>query len=121
MTEDTGVTPSFSNAVFLLTMAKENTVFEKGTFIIVPNKKHLYKLSAKAQVTWLALCAYADEDGTCYPSKSSLANLTGLGDRTITRGLEELKEKKWITWNVNKKPDGSFSSNSYTLFLLKSK
>ncbi len=72
----------------------------------------------KAQVTWLTLCAYADDDGICYPSKGTLSKLSGLGERTLTRGLEELKEKGWIKWEIRKKADGSFSSNVYTLYLV---
>lgn len=97
------------------------TKFKPGTFIIVPNKAGIKDLSMKAQVTWFALCAYADDDGVCYPSKKTLSRLSGIGERTLSRGLEELRDKQWIKWNVKKKKDGSFESNTYTLFLVKSK
>lgn len=70
----------------------------------------------KAQVTWLALCSYADDDGYCWPSVNTMSNLTGIGERTLKRGLEELIEKKFIKKEQRKKDDGSFTSNYYTLY-----
>jgi predicted transposase YbfD/YdcC len=90
--------------------------FQKGNFIIVPNKHKLNKLSMKAQVTWLALCAHADEDGYCWPSIPTLSKLSGVGERTIKRGIEELVAVKFVTKKQRKKEDGSFHSNYYTLF-----
>jgi hypothetical protein len=94
------------------------TQFKPGTFILVPNKHKLQDLSMKAIVVWVTLCAYADNDGVCFPSKTTLSKLCGLGERTLSRGLEELKEKKWISWETRKKGDGSFLSNYYKLYLM---
>ena len=77
----------------------------------------------KAQVTWLALCAHADEDGYCWPSVPTLSKLSGVGERTIQRGIEELISLKFVEKKQRKKEDGSFHSNYYTLYehLLKKK
>lgn len=70
----------------------------------------------KAQVAWLALCSYADDEGHCWPSVNTMSGLTGIGERTLKRGIEELIEKKFVTKEQRKKEDGSFSSNYYTLY-----
>ena len=72
----------------------------------------------KAQVVWLALCAHADEDGYCWPSIHTMSILTGIGERTLKRGIDELIEKKFLEKKNRKKVDGSFSSNYYTLYEL---
>lgn len=95
--------------------------FEPGTFVIVANKNSLCDLSTRAQVTWLALCAHANEDGNCWPSINRLAAIVGVGHRTIQRGLEELIEKKWVKKENRYRGDGAATSNYYTLFLVKSK
>lgn len=75
----------------------------------------------KAQVAWLALCSYADEDGHCFPSVNTMSELTGIGERTLHRGIEELITKHFIKKEQRKKDDGSFSSNYYTLYEITSK
>ena len=91
--------------------------FEPGTFILVPNKHLLKKMSMKAQITWLALCAHADSDGVCWPSFNAMSKLTNIGERTLKRGVEELIELKLVEKKQRKKEDGSYSSNYYTLYL----
>lgn len=46
--------------------------YEKGTFITVPNIQRLQELPPAAQALFMWLCAYADKDGRCYPSRAAL-------------------------------------------------
>lgn len=92
--------------------------FKPGTFIIVPNKHKLSDLSMKAIVTWISLCAYADDDGVCYPAKKTLGELVGIGESSVERSLKELVQKGWIKVKHRKNQDGGLSSNVYTLYLL---
>lgn len=39
----------------------------------------------------VALADMADEAGTCFPSQATLARMTGLGERTVRRAIEELE------------------------------
>lgn len=92
--------------------------FKPGSFTLVPNKKHFKFLTHRAVLAWFALCSYADEDGNCWPSKKTMADLVRVGERTMDRGIQELEEKKWIKTRKRKNEDGGYGSNYYTLFLL---
>jgi len=75
-------------------------------------------LSSKAIAVWVALCAFSDEDGFCYPSRKTIESFTSMGESSVKRALEELQDKKWIRVKSRKKKDGSYSSNYYTLYVL---
>jgi hypothetical protein len=45
----------------------------------------------------LALAEHADEGGRCWPSLSRLSRVTELDRRTVTRGLEELEARAFLT------------------------
>jgi len=92
--------------------------FKKGTYIIVPNKQHLKLLSPKAQIAWLALCSHSDEDGHCYPSVKTMSKLTGTGEKTLKRGIDELIMFGFVKRKNRKKEDGSYTSNYYTLYVV---
>lgn len=65
--------------------------------------------------TLLALCAYADKYGVCWPSQRNLARLTGRGERTIARHLAYLEEHGWVARQQRYRFDGGNSSSLYTL------
>lgn len=53
------------------------------------------KISARKFVL-VALANFADEDGYCFPSQDTLANMTGQGVRSIRRHLTELEKTGFI-------------------------
>lgn len=106
------VTPALCCAVLLLSME-----FQKGTFIIVPNKHRMSELSSSTQLIWVWLCAYANEDGECYPSRTTLSKNINKDVRTVDRSIKELLLKGWM----KKKPqyrNSAQTSNLYILWLL---
>jgi hypothetical protein len=74
-------------------MLDANTTRTKQGFTKFPN--HLFgcsDLSANGRLVALALLGYAREDGVCYPSQATLADDIGRDRKTVTAGVEELRE-----------------------------
>lgn len=66
--------------------------FNPGTFIIIPNRDILKKLSPYEKSIYFAVCAHADENGCCYPSRRSLADWAGTSIKTVDRSVRKLEE-----------------------------
>jgi hypothetical protein len=64
--------------------------YEKGSFTVIPNKEALRGLDPVMQCVFFWICAYADDKGQCYPSRSRLADDVGCSVRTIDKALLEL-------------------------------
>lgn len=71
--------------------------YQKGTFTIVPNIQSLDKIDVISQALFLWICKYADDDGTCYPSRAKLARHIGRDARTVDRHMVVLEENGYIT------------------------
>lgn len=71
--------------------------------------------SPSAKLTLQALANYANEDHESYPSHKTLCQKTCLSDRTIRRQLSNLVQLGLITVKQRTRPNGSASSNVYTL------
>lgn len=93
--------------------------YQKGTFITVPNFQVLSGVDGQAQVLFMWLCRYADEDGQCFPSVSTLAKNCGVSEATIKRKMIVLVESGFITriFRKNKKT-GANASNLYQIMLV---
>lgn len=92
--------------------------FQKGSFLILPNKDIAMKLRGAALNVYLALCAHADKDGGCYPSYKRLQDETGYSERPCIKAIEELEKIGLIKKTTRKRNDGSLSSNYYQLMVL---
>ena len=93
--------------------------YEKGNFILVPNKSELKKLDAQSQVLFMWLCSFTDEKGQCYPSVNRLAECCGLSRKTIIERVKVLIDKGFITKSY-RFTDNSQQSNLYQIHLLPS-
>lgn len=93
--------------------------YEKGNFIIVPNKSELKKLDAQSQVLFMWLCSFTDEKGQCYPSVNRLAECCGLSRKTIIERVKVLIEKGFLT-KFHRFSENSQQSNLYQIHLLPS-
>lgn len=91
--------------------------YEKGTFITVPNKNALQGLDPLAQLLFVWLCSYANEDGACYPSISRLASDCGVSRDTVMRKLELLCEAQLLQKEPQFK-NGQQTSNLYQIMLM---
>lgn len=68
-------------------------------------------------ILWL-LADYADfEGGSCYPSITTLAEQTEMGERTISRHLDYLEDHNFLTRTRTIKSNGTYGHYRYTLLL----
>lgn len=54
-------------------------------------------LSKRAVVVYLAVAAHADKDGVCWPTRESVADLTGLSEQSVKKGGSELVQEGLLT------------------------
>jgi hypothetical protein len=54
------------------------------------------ELSWRARTVAFALNTWADRDGVCWPSTPTIASALGLSEKTVKRGLDELKAARLI-------------------------
>lgn len=88
--------------------------YEKGSFIVVPNKGRLEGIGGNAQALFMWLCSYANTDGNCFPSIPTLAKKIGISESSIKREIKKLVELGVVTKNQRK--EGSvYLSNEYTV------
>ena len=86
-------------------------------FSIVPEWVIDAPISAQAVRIYAVLCRYADkDDGTCFPSITTLASRIKVSNSTIKRGLRELKDIGAIKSQKRfDKATGEQTSNLYTV------
>lgn len=86
-------------------------------FSIVPEWVIDAPISAQAVRIYAVLCRYADkDDGTCFPSITTLARRIKVSNSTIKRGLRELKDIGAIKSQKRfDKATGEQTSNLYTI------
>lgn len=90
--------------------------YEKGTFIVVPNKDTLRGLDPQTQVLFLWICSYADEAGVCFPSITKLAEDCGISKRTVDSRLRKLCELG-VLEVTNRAVNNLQTSNEYQILL----
>jgi DNA-binding MarR family transcriptional regulator len=56
-------------------------------------------LSLRAKGLYALLCTYANKNRECYPSITTLSEISGVTRRTIERTLKELEDKHYVTRN----------------------
>lgn len=66
--------------------------YEKGSFIVVPNKLLLEGIDSYAQIVFFWLCDFADDAGTCWPSRTTLAKKSAISLASVDRALVKLEE-----------------------------
>lgn len=73
-------------------------------------------MGAGAKIVLLALAEYADrQDGTCFPSRKTLAAECEMSPATVTRALATLAELDMVKVDERRREDGRLTSNLYTL------
>lgn len=66
--------------------------YEKGSFIILPNKNILTGQPSGVQSVFLWICNFADDQGVCFPSRKKLAQSAGVSLNTLDRSFKKLIE-----------------------------
>ena len=71
--------------------------YRKGTFIVVPNRFELQGKPPEMQTLHFWLCSFANEEGSCFPSRTTLAKCCGFKSlRTVDKYMELLIEGGFI-------------------------
>ena len=91
--------------------------YQKGTFILLPNKQMLHGLSLGALAIYVQLCDFADDEGVCFPSRKTLADRIKMSLNSVDRFLDELETNRLIERTVRRRYDGSQSSNGYQILI----
>ena len=90
--------------------------YQKGTFVVVPNKEHLRGRPSELQTIFMWLCVHADEDGICYPSRKTIAEEAGCGIRSVDKYILQLEQMGVIEKTFRQKPNSKEkSSNLYQI------
>lgn len=76
--------------------------YQKSTFVVVPNKHILRGKNAITQTVFLWICHFANDDGHCFPSMTTLAKCSGISRRSVVNHVEKLEEYGLITKEVRK-------------------
>ena len=95
--------------------------YEKGSFVIVPNKTVLKGKKPAVQVVFMWLCFHADEHGRCFPSIKTLARECGLGITSVKSALDELVDKVGIVKRTTRKVGVENLSNRYQIMIAATK
>lgn len=90
--------------------------YERGTFIVVPNREALAGLPPHVQAVFLWLCFFANQDGECFPSRATLSAKAGVSLRTVDSSLKVLEQKAFIE-KKNRKDGNEKISNLYTVLV----
>lgn len=92
-----------------------NSNYQKGQFLVVPNKAIVLKLRGAALNVYLAIVDHADDNGRCFPSFNRLADVTGYNRRQCMRAMDDLEQAKLIKRTNRTLPVRGKTSNTYQL------
>lgn len=92
--------------------------YKKGTFTVVPNLDMLSGQCTEVQAIFLWLCHYANDSGTCYPSRKKLAKNCNMTPKTLDKYINILINTGLIEKTYRKDPiTGANTSNLYQIVL----
>lgn len=94
------------------------TKFIKGEFVLVPNREQALKLRGASLNVYLAICAHADKDGQCFPSKTTIENVTGYSRDVVRTATNNLVALGLLTITSRQRPNGSDASNLYQIMII---
>jgi hypothetical protein len=64
--------------------------YKKGSYVVIPNKEILRGKKAAFQSIYFWICEHANENGTCYPGRTRLADEAGVDIKTVDKYLQEM-------------------------------
>lgn len=93
--------------------------YKKGTFSTVPNIDYLNGKPALQQVIFLWLCVHSDEDGICYPTRSTIAKECSCDIKSVDKYIAILEADKVINKTIRKKENSKENtSNLYQIMIV---
>ena len=84
------------------------------SFKCIANRIEVNDIKSTTKLVLIMLANYADENNQTFPSKKHLAKICNCDDRTVTRCLLELEQKRYIK-KETRFIDGRQTSNLYTI------
>lgn len=73
------------------------------------------ELSHRAKAVYMYLYDRADAEGKCWPGIKTIGADLGLSRSTVKRALNDLVDKGYLLKEERHRPNGSYTSNLYTL------
>lgn len=101
------------DTAFLLSMK-----YEKGSFVLIPNRRHLRLRSLGARAVYTELCSMCDVQGCCFPSRKLLGENILMEEKSVDRFIEELVEAGLLSKTSRRNANGGQTSNLYQIMLL---
>ncbi|MFA5009311.1 MAG: helix-turn-helix domain-containing protein [Candidatus Paceibacterota bacterium] len=95
--------------------------YEKGSFLVIPNKEKLKETDAISQSIFFWICDFSDKNGQCYPSINTLARLSRVCKNTVKKRIARLEEMGFVKKTIRKSCDGKNYSNLYQILIIKNK
>ena len=94
--------------------------YKKGTFLVIPNRNELEGKPCEMQTLYFWLCSYANDEGSCFPSRATLAKSCNFSSlRTVDKYIDMLVELGFIGKTKRKRKGGkSYISNLYQVRVL---
>lgn len=78
------------------------TKYKSGTFNVVPNKNYLRGKPAELQAIYFWIVDHANDEGICFPQRSTLAKEAGCNVKTVDKYIQALVEYGFIEKTVRK-------------------
>lgn len=91
--------------------------YNKGDFVVVPNKHKLEELSGVELGLYIWLCSFANNEGECFPARKTLAKKLGISLSTLIRATKTLSSLGLIT-KTQRKEGNEIKSNLYHINIL---
>lgn len=95
---------------------REELEFDKGSFLLCPNKHALAGLSPQVQVVAIWIADYGLSEA--FPSMSTLSAQCGMSESSVRRAINELVDLGLLVKRTRFRENGSQTSNAYSLVIL---
>lgn len=83
---------------------------------MVPNKNTLRGADTAVQTIYMWICNFSDENGVCFPSRTTLANCSGCSVKTVDRSVEMLCNAGLLK-KISRKDGDRNMTNLYQLMI----
>ena len=91
--------------------------YEKGSFIVIPNKQIIKGQPPEVQSVYFWICEHSDEQGICFPSVTTLSNKSGVSKRKVYDCVLQL-ENLGIIKKTNRKNGKENMTNVYQVMII---
>ncbi len=90
--------------------------YEKGSFLVVPNKERMKGKHPLLQAVYIRVCSFANDEGICFPSYQKIWECAWCDRRTVIRKVKELLEMGVLKKTKRRKNEKQ-TSNEYQIMI----